>query len=129
MADCPDAEAVLINSNDLDGAQLLEALVSGVYDVSAIFCWNDSAAVQMVETLMGPDSPLADDFSLMGFDDLPIAGMATPRLSTVRVDREAIGRGVVRLMSNQLDGERAVQQLEIGLTLVEGDTVRLRGQA
>ena len=129
MANCPDAEAVLVSSNDLNGDQLLEALVAGVFDVSAIFCWNDSAAVQMVETLMGPDSPLAEDFSLMGFDDLPIAGMATPRLSTVRVDREAIGRGVVRLMSNQLDGERAVQQLEIGLTLVEGDTVRLRGQA
>ena len=70
---------------------------------------------------------MAKGFSLMGFDDLPIAGMASPRLSTMRVDREAIGRGVVRLLSQQMDGERAVQHLEIGLTLVEGETVHLLG--
>lgn len=66
-------------------------------------------------------------FSIVGFDDLPIAGMASPRLSTVHVDREALGRGVVRLLANQLDGETAVQQLEIGLSLVEGETVHRLG--
>ena len=49
--------------------------------------------------------------------------MANPRLSTVHVDREAIGRGVIRLLASQLDGERAVQQLEIGVSLIEGETV------
>lgn len=62
-------------------------------------------------------------FSIIGFDDLPIAGMATPRLSTVRVDREAIGRGAVRLLAQHMDGEAAVQQLEVGVTLVPGETV------
>lgn len=66
---------------------------------------------------------MAENFSLIGFDDLPIAGMANPRLSTIRVDREAIGRGVMRLLTSQLDGESAVQQLEIGVSLVEGETV------
>src|SRR5690606_41342081 len=54
---------------------------------------------------------------------LPLAGMATPRLSTVRVEREAIGRGAVRLLAEHMDGERAVQQLEIGVSMVEGETV------
>ena len=44
-------------------------------------------------------------------------------LSTVDVDREVIGRGVIRLMATQLDGEQAMQQLEIGVSLVEGETV------
>ena len=66
-------------------------------------------------------------FSIIGFDDLPIAGMANPRLSTVRVNREAIGRGVVRILATQLDGEQAVQQLEIGVSLVEGETVHRLG--
>ena len=77
----------------------------------------------MVESLLGQDSPMRSGFSIMGFDDLPIAGMASPRLSTVRVDREALGRGVVRLLANRLDGEPAVQQLEIGLSLIDGETV------
>ena len=77
----------------------------------------------MLEGIYGPDSPLPEGFSIIGFDDLPLAGMATPRLSTIRVDREAIGRGAVRLLSQYMDGERAVQQLEIGVTMVEGETV------
>lgn len=120
----PGVEGVVVKSNENSGKALLADLLAGKYDVTAVFCWNDSVAVSMVEALLGPDSPMPKGFSIMGFDDLPIAGMANPRLSTVRVDREAIGRGVVRLMSNQMEGERAVQQLEIGLTLVDGETVR-----
>ncbi|WDQ99562.1 substrate-binding domain-containing protein [Devosia sp. J2-20] len=49
--------------------------------------------------------------------------MATPRLSTIRVDREAIGRGAIRLLGQHMDGETAVQQLEVGVKMVEGETV------
>jgi len=102
---------------------LLGDILSGQHDVTAAFIWNDIAAVEMLEGLYGPESPLPANFSIIGFDDLPLAGMATPRLSTTRVDREAIGRGAVRLLAEHMDGERAVQQLEIGVTMVEGETV------
>jgi DNA-binding LacI/PurR family transcriptional regulator len=49
--------------------------------------------------------------------------MATPRLSTVRIDREAIGRGAVRLLQQHMEGEGAIQQLEIGVEQVAGETV------
>jgi DNA-binding LacI/PurR family transcriptional regulator len=114
----------VVISNEHSSKDLLAALLAGDYDVTAVFCWNDGVSVSMVEALLGQDSPMPQGFSIIGFDDLPIAGMANPRLSTVRVDREAIGRGVIRLLGNQLDGERAVQQLEIGVSLVEGETVR-----
>jgi DNA-binding LacI/PurR family transcriptional regulator len=113
----------VVISNEHSSKDLLASLLAGEYDVTAVFCWNDSVAVSMVEALLGQDSPMPEGFSIIGFDDLPIAGMANPRLATVRVDREAIGRGVVRLLATQLDGEQAVQQLEIGVTLVEGETV------
>ncbi|SFV29042.1 DNA-binding transcriptional regulator, LacI/PurR family [Devosia crocina] len=123
MANCPDAEAVVVVSNEHSTHKLVEDLLAGKYDVSAVFCWNDAMAVNMIEPLVGEDASMPEGFSLIGFDDLPIAGMASPRLSTVRVDREAIGRGVVRLLAAKLDGEVANQHLEIGLTLVEGETV------
>ncbi|UYN98927.1 MAG: LacI family DNA-binding transcriptional regulator [Devosia sp.] len=129
IADCPGAEGTVVISNENSSRQLLLDLVAGKYDVSAVFCWNDSVAVTMIDTLLGPDSPMPPGFSLVGFDDLPIAGMASPRLSTVRVDREAIGRGVIRLMATKLDGEMAPLQLEVGLTLVEGETVHRWEQA
>ena len=77
----------------------------------------------MLEGIYAPDSPLPQGFSMIGFDDLPLAGMATPRLSTIRVNREAIGRGAVRLLAQHMEGETAVQQLQIGVSMVEGETV------
>lgn len=125
IADHPDAEGTLVISNEHSSRELLSGLLDKKYDATAVFCWNDSVAVTMVEALLGPESPMPENFSLIGFDDLPIANMASPRLSTIRVDREAIGRGVVQLLASQFQGEQAVQQLEIGVSLVEGETVHL----
>lgn len=119
----PGVTGNVVISNEHSSHDLLAALLAGDHDVTAVFCWNDGVAVGMVEALLGQDSPMPAGFSIIGFDDLPIAGMANPRLSTVRVDREALGRGVIRVLTNQLDGEAAIQQLEIGVSLVEGETV------
>ena len=123
IAAMPGAVGVIVNTAERKTHELLADLLAGKHDVTAMFSWNDIAAVEMLEGLYGPESPLPPGFSMIGFDDLPLAGMATPRLSTVRVDREAIGRGAVRLLSQHMDGEAAVQQLEVGVTMVPGETV------
>ena len=123
IADMPGATGTVVNTDERHTRELLADMLAGKHDITAAFIWNDIAAVEMLEGIYGADSPLPRNFSIIGFDDLPLAGMATPRLSTVRVDREAIGRGAVRLLAEHMDGEMAVQQLEIGVTMVAGETV------
>lgn len=123
IAATPGAQGTIVNTAERETRDLLADLLAGKHDVTALFSWNDIAAVEMLEAIYGPDSPLPQGFSIIGFDDLPLAGMATPRLSTIRVDREAIGRGAVRLLGQHMDGEASVQQLQIGVTMVEGETV------
>ncbi|MGK2226267.1 MAG: DNA-binding LacI/PurR family transcriptional regulator [Devosia sp.] len=123
IAATPGAQGVIVNSADRHTEELLADVLAGKHDVTALFSWNDIAAVEMLEGLYAPDSPVPEGFSIIGFDDLPLAGMATPRLSTIRVDREAIGRGAIRLLGQHMDGETAVQQLEVGVKMVEGETV------
>lgn len=124
MADCPGAEMVVVSSAERNTAEVLDDLRSNRHGVTAVFSWNDIAAVEIVEGLHGGSGILPGTFSIIGFDDLPLAGMTSPRLSTMRVDREAIGRGAVRLLIGQMEGETAVQQLEIGVSFVEGQTIR-----
>lgn len=123
IARTPGAVGTIVNTDERHTRELLDDLLAGKHDVTAAFIWNDIAAVEMLEGIYGADSPLPRYFSIIGFDDLPLAGMATPRLSTTQVDREAIGRGAVRLLAEHMDGEAAVQQLEIGVSMVEGETV------
>lgn len=123
IAMTPGAVGTIVNTDQRHTKELLGDILAGKHDITAAFIWNDIAAVEMLEGIYEPASPLPWNFSIIGFDDLPLAGMATPRLSTTRVDREAIGRGAVRLLAEHMDGETAVQQLEIGVTMVEGETV------
>lgn len=123
MADRPDAVPTIVNSNDCTAPQLIADILAGVHDVTAVFCWNDVAAIQIMEGLFGSGGPLPPHFSIIGFDGLPAAGITTPRLSTVHVDRQAIGRSAIRVMLQHLDGERAVQQVEVGLSLTRGETI------
>ncbi|HEV7346201.1 MAG TPA: LacI family DNA-binding transcriptional regulator [Devosia sp.] len=123
IAKTPGAVGTLVSTDERHTSELLADILAGKHDVTAAFVWNDIVAVEMLEGIYGAGSPLPRNFSIIGFDDLPVASMATPRLSTTRVDREAIGRGAVRLLVEHMDGETAVQQLEIGVTMVDGETV------
>lgn len=117
----PGAAGLVIDSRDLSRPEFTERLIRGEYDVTAAFLWNDIVAVHVLEAVSG--AGLAERYSITGFDDLPIASLATPRLSTVHVDREAIGAGAIRLLRQQMEGDRTVQQLEIGVRLVDGATI------
>jgi DNA-binding LacI/PurR family transcriptional regulator len=123
MADTPGAEGRVVTTAERSTIELLDDILDGKIDATALFAWNDIAAVEMLEGLHGGGKTLPTGFSIVGFDGLPIAEMTTPRLSTMYVDREAIGAGAVRLLVQQMSGDSAVQHLEIGVTSVAGGTV------
>ena len=118
----PAHEKLILSNLDLSAAELAARLVKGAYDVTGLFIWNDIIAVQVLETLNR--SGLTGRYSIIGFDDLPIASLATPRLSTMHVDREAIGEAAIRLLRQQIEGDRSIHQLELGVTAVEGGTIQ-----
>ncbi len=122
IAATPGAEGLVVNSVECSTAEFSARLIAESYDATALFIWNDIAAVEVLEALSGEGGHLARRYAIVGFDDLPIASLATPRLSTMHVDREAIGSAAIRLLRLQMEGERAVQQLEIGVTAVPGGT-------
>jgi DNA-binding LacI/PurR family transcriptional regulator len=124
IAATPGAEGIVVGTDKYRVAEVRADIVAGRYGATALFCWNDLAAIEIIEGLHGGSSNrLPEKFSIVGFDDLPIVAMTSPRLATMRVDREGIGRGAVRLLIAQMEGETAVQQLEIGVTAIEGQTI------
>lgn len=74
--------------------------------VTAVLAANDDCAVlaQRVGRQVGLRLP--EDLSIIGFDDVPLAAHADPPLTTVRVDKEAMGRLAVRILSARLTAEQ-----------------------
>ena len=72
-------------------------------DTTAVFAYNDlmAAGVLLAATEMGVSVP--NDLAVVGFDDIELATAVSPTLTSVRLDREEIGRTAVHLLNRMID--------------------------
>lgn len=78
--------------------ELMTAVLAEKAGFTAAFCMNDFIAVGVLEAVTEAGLRVPQDFAIVGFDDLPCAVMTDPPLSTMRVDRVALGREAISLM-------------------------------
>lgn len=101
--------------SDSHAATFTEFMRTRGREVTAIACYNDGAAVWAMECLKSMGLRVPDDISVAGFDDMPIAGIASPGLTTFHIDWEAIGRQTVRMLHDRmLDPARPAHFLQVG---------------
>lgn len=73
----------------------------------AVFAYNDAAALAAMRVCITHGLRVPEDIAFVGFDDIPAAAQSTPPLTTVAVDKEALGRRGVELLldtENRHDG-------------------------
>ena len=84
----------------------------------AVFAFNDATALQALRICQMQGLRVPDDIAVVGFDDLSSAALAFPTLTTVRVDKEALGsRGVEALLHSSSSG--ALITLPVSLVVRE----------
>ncbi|MGD0629473.1 MAG: LacI family DNA-binding transcriptional regulator [Terracidiphilus sp.] len=66
------------------GYKPMQALLEKTRDFSAIFCFNDIAAIGAIRALKDAGLTVPGDVSVVGFDDIQSAAYSTPSLTTVR---------------------------------------------
>lgn len=70
---------------DLPGGEAaMVELLGRNLNLSAVFAYNDSMAAGALAVLKENGIRVPEDFSLVGFDDIPIARYTSPKLTTVR---------------------------------------------
>lgn len=74
----------------------------------AIFCTNDFLALQILRRLKHHGVAIPRDVSLMGFDDMELAAYSDPPLTTIGIDKLAIGKKAAELALGCLRGESAL---------------------
>lgn len=85
---------------------------------TAIVCVNDIVALATMQAIQSHGLSVPDDISVIGFDDLPVGAHSSPSLTTIRVDREELGRSAVRLLLTA-NNVSPVQRMALGTTLVK----------
>jgi DNA-binding LacI/PurR family transcriptional regulator len=74
------------------GYKPMQALLERTRDFTAIFCFNDIAAIGAIRALKEAGLSVPADVSVMGFDDILTAAFYTPSLTTIRQPLTEMGR-------------------------------------
>ncbi len=93
---------------------------SGSPDFTAIQCCNDASALGAIAALIEAGLRVPEDVSVIGFDDIPAAGLNSMPLTTLRVEAAELGaRGVRQLVSRIKNSEQLVTYTETAVSLIE----------
>lgn len=88
-----DERLVLHTGFDRAGGALgVDTLLAGEAPFTAVCCANDLLALGALERLGELGIEVPGEVSVAGFDDISMAGMTAPRLSTVRLPLREMGR-------------------------------------
>ncbi len=87
-------------------------------EVTALFCYNDLVAVGTLQACAELGRRVPEDLAVVGFDDIPLAALVTPALTTCRVPRYEIGERALQLLLERIvgcteDGEEIVLHSEL----------------
>ncbi|MFD8569452.1 LacI family DNA-binding transcriptional regulator [Streptomyces sp. NPDC059639] len=92
----PDLEQTGAFSRSFGRRRMSELLEQGP-EFTAVFAANDIVAAGAAQALEEAGLRIPQDMSLVGYDDIPVAQELRPRLTTVRIPLEEMGRQAVRL--------------------------------
>lgn len=108
-----------------DGRAGGATLLSRARDLTAVFASSDELALGVMSAAAGRGLRVPDDLSVMGFDDLPLAEMSLPPLTTVRQPLYGMGRRAATMLLDHIQDVRKLDGHAIfPTTIVERQSVR-----
>ncbi|TCP36725.1 LacI family DNA-binding transcriptional regulator [Sphingomonas sp. BK235] len=115
---------------EASGAAAGEQIACGAVRADALFAANDEMAIGALVALRRGGIGVPDQVQVAGFDDIPLARLVTPALTTMRVDIAALGALAVRRLATRIARARegfvdeAVIAEALAPRLVVRDTTR-----
>lgn len=96
-----------------------DLLARGVQPGVAVFCSSDVLAHGMLTEAIARGLNVPRDIAVIGFGDQDFAAHTAPPLTTVRVDRHALGRIAAEALLARFDGKEAPQSVnDIGFQMI-----------
>ena len=84
------------------GYEPMKALLAKTRNFTAIFCFNDIAAIGAIRALTDAGLSVPGDVSVVGFDDIQSAAFYTPSLTTVRQPLNEMGKRGARILLERI---------------------------
>ncbi|HEX4944833.1 MAG TPA: LacI family DNA-binding transcriptional regulator [Usitatibacteraceae bacterium] len=101
---------------------LAELLGSGAR-VSAVACGSDTLAQGVIAEAQDRGIRIPGDIAVMGFGNLDFAAHTTPALTTIGIDKAAIGRLAAEALIARIEGREVREKIvDVGFELIERES-------
>ena len=94
---------------------------------TAVFCASDMVAIGLISGLKREGISVPNDISVVGFDDIEIAEYCDPPLTTIKQNRNGLGRAAAEQLLAQLGARVAkpdnILELDVHIQERESTTV------
>jgi len=102
----PSEYLVRSDPTAVDGRAAMRSLLLLKPRPTAVFCVNDVIAIGALKACVAAKVRVPTDVSIMGCDDIELAQLVTPELTTVRVPAGELGARAARLLIRTIEGEK-----------------------
>lgn len=128
-----EAGITMIKEHEVEGDFTIESgyqcakqlLEHQVHPLSAIVSSTDFMAIGAIRYLNEQGIKVPEDISVIGFDNINVAGFYNPPLTTINTDKEEVGRKASNLLLDILKKQTVKEkQIIVGYELIERESVR-----
>lgn len=109
------------------GMQIAEEILKKYPKVDGIIACNDTVAISVYKVLHGKGIRVPEDVQLIGFDDIRLASLVTPELTTIAQPIDEIAKKAAELIINKYDNEE-IKEYVFETKLVVRQTTKKKGE-
>jgi DNA-binding LacI/PurR family transcriptional regulator len=115
----PDPAWLLEGDHTLEGGiRVMEKILAGKKLPTAVMCSNDMTAIGVLHKLYRAGLRAPDDLSLIGFDDIQMARVTIPPLTSIQMSRLDLARAAVTALRAHVEGTAPQREYKIDTHLV-----------
>ena len=124
----PDPDAFILPGHPTmeGGYKAAHHLLTKYPQVTALFAYNDLSALGAVQACYDLGRPVPAHCAVIGFDDIRLAAMVNPSLTSVRVDKYYLGQqGMTRLLAMLDKPDATFPPIQVDVELVMRESTQL----
>lgn len=129
LAECGislDPSWIVQGDHTMEGGMLaMEQILAGKQRPTAIMCSNDMTALGVLHKCYRAKLSVPEDVSIIGFDDVHMARVMIPPLTSIQMSRLELARAAVTALRAQVEGNSGQREYQISTMLVVRESTGL----
>lgn len=102
-----DEERMIVNGDysHQSGYSAIKQLLAMTPDLDGVFCGNDQMAIGAIKYLKEIGKRIPEDVKLVGYDDVFLASVVEPSLSTIHIQKKRVGIEAAKILFDRIDSD------------------------